>query len=66
MEIEQGDQVIVEQNGRHFVGVLMPSVSDFIVIKLDSGYNVGFSPNTIKLKLLQKRTSTQRANNTQT
>jgi glutamyl-tRNA(Gln) amidotransferase subunit D len=60
MEIEQGDQVIVEQNGRHFVGVLMPSASDFIVIKLDSGYNVGFSPNTIKLKLLQKRTSTQR------
>jgi glutamyl-tRNA(Gln) amidotransferase subunit D len=59
MEIEQGDQVIVEQNGRHFVGVLMPSASDFIVVKLDSGYNVGFSPNTIKLKLLQKRTSTQ-------
>jgi glutamyl-tRNA(Gln) amidotransferase subunit D len=59
MEIEQGDQVIVEQNGRHFVGVLMPSASDFIVVKLDSGYNVGFSPNAIKLKLLQKRTSTQ-------
>ncbi len=60
MEIEQGDQVIVEQNGRHFVGVLMPSASEFIVIKLNSGYNVGFSPKTIKLKLLQKRTSIQR------
>jgi glutamyl-tRNA(Gln) amidotransferase subunit D len=60
MEIKQGDQVIVEKNGKHFVGVLMPSASDFIVIKLESGYNVGFSPNTVKLKLLQKQTSTQR------
>lgn len=59
MEIEQGDKVLVEQNGRHFFGVLMPSTSDFIVIKLDSGYNVGFSPDNINLKLLQKRTMTQ-------
>jgi len=59
MEIEQGDKVLVEQNRRHFFGVLMPSTSDFIVIKLDNGYNVGFSPNNIKLKLLQKRTITQ-------
>jgi len=59
MEIEQGDKVLVEQNGRHFIGVLMPSTSDFVVIKLDSGYNVGFSPDNINLKLLQQRTMIQ-------
>ncbi len=51
---ESGDRVQVVQGNREFIGVLMPSVTDFIVIKLASGYNVGFDPDTAKVTLLEK------------
>ncbi|MDD1721018.1 MAG: Glu-tRNA(Gln) amidotransferase subunit GatD [Euryarchaeota archaeon] len=52
--VESGDRVQVTQNNREFIGVLMPSTTDFIVIKLASGYNVGFNPDTAQVTLVEK------------
>ncbi|MGZ4933137.1 MAG: Glu-tRNA(Gln) amidotransferase subunit GatD [Halobacteriota archaeon] len=51
---KSGDRVKVTQNNREFVGVLMPSTTDFIVIKLASGYNVGFDPDSANVTLIEK------------
>ncbi len=52
--VESGDRVQVTQDNREFVGVLMPSTTDFVVIKLASGYNVGFDPDTADVTLIEK------------
>ncbi len=52
--IESGDRVQVTHDDRQFIGVLMPSTTDFIVIKLASGYNVGFDPRTSTVTLIEK------------
>ena len=42
MTADAGDRVRVERDGRTHEGVLLPSASpDHLVVKLDSGYNVG-------------------------
>ena len=38
----EGKRVRIKAKGRIFEGLVMPSATDTLVIKLDSGYNVGF------------------------
>ncbi|MGB9370680.1 MAG: Glu-tRNA(Gln) amidotransferase subunit GatD [Halobacteriota archaeon] len=56
-DIGHGDRVKVVKNKKEFFGALMPSVTDFVVIKLDSGYNVGFAPEGITMTLVEKAAS---------
>ncbi len=37
-----GKRVKVKAKGRIFEGIVMPSFTDCLVLKLDNGYNVGF------------------------
>jgi glutamyl-tRNA(Gln) amidotransferase subunit D len=53
-DIGHGDRVKVARDKKEFFGVLMPSVTDFVVLKLDSGYNVGFAPEGITMTLVEK------------
>jgi glutamyl-tRNA(Gln) amidotransferase subunit D len=53
-DIRHGDRVRVVKDEKEFLGVLMPSATDFVVIKLDSGYNVGFAPEGLKMALVEK------------
>jgi glutamyl-tRNA(Gln) amidotransferase subunit D len=53
-DIERGDRVKVVKDKKEFFGVLMPSATDFVVIKLDSGYNVGFAPEHVTMTLVEK------------
>jgi len=53
-DIGHGDRVKVVKDKKEFCGALMPSVTDFVVIKLDSGYNVGFAPEGITMTLVEK------------
>jgi glutamyl-tRNA(Gln) amidotransferase subunit D len=54
--IRHGDRVRVVKDENEFFGVLMPSPTDFVVVKLDSGYNVGFEPEGLEMALVEKRT----------
>ncbi len=38
----QGKRVRIKAKGRIFEGIVMPSFTDCLVLKLDNGYNVGF------------------------
>ena len=42
IEYNEGDQVKVVKDSREYAGIVMPSRSDRIVLKLKSGYNVGY------------------------
>ena len=53
-DIGHGDRVKVVKGKKEFCGALMPSVTDFVVLKLDSGYNVGFAPEGITMTLVEK------------
>ena len=53
-DIGHGDRVKVVSDKKEFFGALMPSVTDFVVLKLDSGYNVGFAPEGITMTLVEK------------
>lgn len=51
-----GDKVRIESEIGSFEGVLMPEEKNFLVLKLDSGYNISFKKNQVKnLKLLEKK-----------
>ncbi len=54
-DVLHGDHVKVVKDGKEFFGVLMPSATTYVVIKLDSGYNVGFAPEGLKISLIEKR-----------
>jgi glutamyl-tRNA(Gln) amidotransferase subunit D len=56
-DIRHGDHVKVVKDGKEFFGVLMPSATAYVVIKLDSGYNVGFSSDDLKISLIEKGAS---------
>jgi glutamyl-tRNA(Gln) amidotransferase subunit D len=51
-----GDKVKVKTSDEEFVGILMPdSVNNKLVLKLDSGYNVGIDKKKVKnIKVLEK------------
>ena len=43
MEFKQGDWIRIEKKGTVFEGQVMPSMEEYITIKMKSGYNAGFS-----------------------
>ena len=43
MELKQGDWVRIEKDGTVYEGRVMPSTEERIIIKMNSGYNAGFS-----------------------
>lgn len=53
MEPEQGDRVRVITDCVTYEGVLMPSTTGRIVIKLDNGYNVGVNKDA-QIELVEK------------
>lgn len=53
-EYGEGDQVRVVKEGREYNGIVMPSRSDKIVLKLKNGYNVGLSPDGASVELLER------------
>ncbi len=51
--MEPGDRVRVESRGRCYEGILMPQTTRHLVIKLDSGYNIGLDPAESKVTVLE-------------
>ena len=50
------DLIQINTNKEKFFGILMPSVNqDTLVLKLDSGYNIGIKKNKIKKIILLKK-----------
>ncbi len=56
---QPGDYVEVTSKGKTFKGILMPSKPNITIIKLDNGYNIGLTAESIKIlekhKPLEKR-----------
>lgn len=56
LNITVGDRVSIERDGSRHEGILMPRIElgdkDVLIVKLDSGYNVGFSPDKSKITKL--------------
>lgn len=50
----EGDLVKVVKDGREYKGIVMPSRTDKIVLKLKNGYNVGLSLDGTKVELLER------------
>lgn len=50
----EGDLVKVVKDGREYKGIVMPSRSDKIVLKLKNGYNVGLSLDHTTIELLER------------
>ena len=59
--IELGDRIKVEKGERAFEGILMPRSElgdeNHIVIKLDTGYNIGINVKSIKVTRIEKAAS---------
>ncbi len=53
-EYGEGDLVRVVREGREYRGIVMPSRSDKIVLKLRNGYNVGLSLDHTTVELLER------------
>jgi len=43
MEIGKGDLIKIKKDGLEYIGTVMPSIDDTIVLKLDNGYNIGIN-----------------------
>lgn len=59
MEFQQGDKIRIEKDGVGYEGIVMPSTTHHIVLKMSNGYNAGISPDNTKITLLQKAAKTQ-------
>ncbi len=56
MNAKTGDCVRIEKKGKVYSGILMPFSGDYIVIKLDSGYNVGIKLDSdTKIEVIKPR-----------
>jgi glutamyl-tRNA(Gln) amidotransferase subunit D len=62
MEFKQGDRVRIEKNGTVYEGKVMPSMEGYITIKMNSGYNAGFSADKVKITLLENDEETTNVN----
>lgn len=65
MEIQPGDVIIIRKNGLSFKGILMRRPDfleeDFILIKLENGYNIGIKiDEKTKIELLERREGKKR------
>ena len=54
MDVKAGDWVKIVRGTTTYEGVLMPSVTENVVIKLDNGYNMGFDPKRTQIQLIKK------------
>ncbi|WP_321420809.1 Glu-tRNA(Gln) amidotransferase subunit GatD [uncultured Methanomethylovorans sp.] len=59
MEFQQGDKIKIEKDGVGYEGIVMPSTTHHIVLKMSNGYNAGISPENTKITLLQKAAKAQ-------
>ncbi|WP_319507780.1 Glu-tRNA(Gln) amidotransferase subunit GatD [uncultured Methanolobus sp.] len=55
MEFEEGDRVRVEKAGVEYEGIVMPSTTGHIIIKMVSGYNAGIDPEGATVTIVQKK-----------
>ena len=55
MEFETGDKIKVKKNGVEYQGVAMPNSGKYVVLKLDSGYNIGVNPGDAHIELIEKK-----------
>nr|WP_094228569.1 Glu-tRNA(Gln) amidotransferase subunit GatD [Methanolobus psychrotolerans] len=55
MEFEEGDRVKVEKGGVQYEGIVMPSTTGHIIIKMISGYNAGIDPQGATVTIIQKK-----------
>ncbi|MCE8428694.1 MAG: Glu-tRNA(Gln) amidotransferase subunit GatD [Candidatus Methanoperedens sp.] len=58
MQAELYDKVLVESNDVKYEGILMPSQTDSIVLKLKNGYNIGICKDSTSITLLEKKQET--------
>jgi glutamyl-tRNA(Gln) amidotransferase subunit D len=56
---EHGDRVRVESGGKAHEGILMPGRDGSIVLKLDTGYNIGIDAKGATVEVVKKRTAPQ-------
>lgn len=54
MEFQLGDRIRIEKDNVEYEGIVMPSTTHHIVLKMSNGYNVGISPEDANIILLQK------------
>jgi glutamyl-tRNA(Gln) amidotransferase subunit D len=55
MQAEEYDKVRVESKGVSYEGVMMPSQTESIVLKLKNGYNIGLERESASITLLEKK-----------
>ncbi|WMW22813.1 Glu-tRNA(Gln) amidotransferase subunit GatD [Methanolobus mangrovi] len=55
MDYEEGDRVKVEKSGVEYEGIVMPSTTGHIIIKMVSGYNAGIEPEGATVTIVQKK-----------
>jgi glutamyl-tRNA(Gln) amidotransferase subunit D len=55
MEFEEGDRVKVKKAGVEYEGIVMPSTTGHIIIKMVSGYNAGIDPKGATVTIVQKK-----------
>ncbi|MEM4282148.1 MAG: Glu-tRNA(Gln) amidotransferase subunit GatD [Candidatus Woesearchaeota archaeon] len=57
-----GDRVRIETTDASYEGLLMPEEEGFLVLKLDSGYNIGIAKgNVLSINLIEKKRELQAA-----
>ncbi|KGK97822.1 glutamyl-tRNA amidotransferase [Methanococcoides methylutens] len=54
MDFELGDRIRIEKDGNVYEGIVMPTTTDHVVIKMVSGYNAGIDPEGATITLLEK------------
>ena len=53
--MQAGDRVKIERSDITYEGILMPTTTGQIVIKLDNGYNVGFKKENVSISLVEEK-----------
>ncbi len=58
MNFGQGDRIRIEKEDRVYEGIVMPGTTNNIVLKMDSGYNAGISPEDVKITIIETKQKT--------
>lgn len=66
MEFKKGDRIRIEKDGAEYEGIVMPSTTHHIVLKMSNGYNAGISPENANITLLQKAVKAEDVSDTGT
>lgn len=54
MNVEEGDRIRVKKGDLTYIGIVMPSSTDNLVLKLDSGYNIGLRSENVEIQVIDK------------